>query len=150
MTKDEDHRYGNGNRDDSEGYENLTCPGEHLAEHAGGSEQYGRIISFRPCVPKLLQLDKLPVFASFIHEVKVSPCLNDGAPIKDVDHVGMLDSAETVGDCNCGSTSGSAVQRNLNSAFRLRVEGGCSFVEKEDLWSAQQSFGNCEALLLAA
>lgn len=78
------------------------------------------------------------------------PALDDPALIKHVDHIGLLDRAESMRDGDRRAATSSGVQRSLDHFLRFRVESRGGFVEEKDFGITKESAGDGYALLLAA
>ena len=78
----------------------------------------------------------------------MSALLYDLALVKDIDHVGVLNCAQAMRDRDCGAALRGGVEGGLYDAFGCGVEGGCGFVEKEDLGVAEEGAGDGYALAL--
>jgi hypothetical protein len=74
--------------------------------------------------------------------------LYDPALVKDVDDVGVLDCAQAMRDGDGCTALCGGVEGGLYDAFGCGVEGGCGFVEKQDLRVAEEGAGNGYALTL--
>jgi hypothetical protein len=83
---------------------------------------------------------KLPSWLPSLH---VYPAL-----VKDVDDVGVLDCAQAMRDGDGCTALCGGVEGGLYDAFGCGVEGGCGFVEKQDLRVAEEGAGNGYALTL--
>ena len=88
-----------------------------------------------------LQVDKLVVAALVTEQLGMSAALDDLALIEDVDDVGLLDRAETVGNGNGGAAASGGIKRGLDDLLGLGVEGGGGFVEEENLGVTQEGAG---------
>jgi hypothetical protein len=78
----------------------------------------------------------------------VCTLLYDPALVKDVDNVGVLDCAQAMRDGDgCAALCG-RVKGGLYDAFGCGVEGGCGFVEKQDLRVTEEGAGDGYALTL--
>ena len=76
--------------------------------------------------------------------------LGHAAGIEHDDLVGMDDGGEPVGDDDGGAVLGDAVQRALDVALGMAVEGGGGLVQDQDGRGLEDGAGDGDALLLAA
>lgn len=68
-----------------------------------------------------LQVDKLEIPALLRQELGVRAALHDLALVEDVDHVGLLDSGQAVGDGNGSAALCGEVERCLHDLFGFGV-----------------------------
>lgn len=68
-----------------------------------------------------LQVDQLKVPALASQQLPVRAVLDHAALVKDVDHVGLLDGAEPVRDCDGGAALGGRVEGRLHHLLGLGV-----------------------------
>ena len=99
-----------------------------------------------------LRLDERLVRAALGHELVVRAALGHGALVEDADLVRAADRAEAVGyhKRRPRLRGRDAVERLLDDALGLGVEGGGRLVEDQDLRVANQCPRNRDALALAA
>ena len=89
-----------------------------------------------------LQVVEAAVDAAVFQEFAVFAALDDAALVQDEDLVGALDGVKTVGDGEHGAALHGLVERQLDGAFRLGVEGAGGFVEDQDGGVAQEGAGD--------
>lgn len=65
-------------------------------------------------------------------ELKVLALLGDFAVLQNVDQVGVLDRAESMGDRDCRASHGRLVECELHDRFGLGVKRRGGLIEKED------------------
>lgn len=68
--------------------------------------------------------------------------------IKDVDDIGFLDGAQSMGHGNGCPAFGSVIQGRLYDPFGFRIQRGSCFIEKENSGVAQKSASDGNTLLL--
>ena len=76
--------------------------------------------------------------------------LDDEAVVEDDDLVGMDDRRQAVGDDQRRAVGGDAVERRLDLALGVDVEGRGRLVEDQDRRRLEHGAGDGDALLLAA
>ena len=81
------------------------------------------------------------------HERLVVALLRHFASAKANDFVGVLDGGEAVRDDDGGASLGGVVERFLHDRFGLGVQRRGRLVQQQNLWVANQSAGDCDALL---
>jgi len=79
----------------------------------------------------------------------MSTLFRHDAFVKDVDDVGLLNSAQSVCHGYRSSAFGGCIECRLYNLLRFRIQGGCCFIQEKDLGVAEESTGNCNPLFLS-
>lgn len=93
-------------------------------------------------------MHQFKVLASSPQQLDVSALFDDAALVDDIDHVGLLNRAEAVGDGDGGAAASGSIEGVLHDLFALAVERGGGLVEKEDGGIAEEGACNGNTLLL--
>jgi hypothetical protein len=86
-------------------------------------------LTSRLTATKRLQAHQLVVASLIMKELVMSAALDYSTLVKDVNDIGLLDGAETMGNGDSGTALGGSIKRGLDHLLRLRVKSGCGFVE---------------------
>ena len=101
-------------------------------------------------LPQTLQIDQFEIPPSIPQQLIMRPMFDDASLIENVNHIRLLNRAQTMGDGDGRPTLRRSVESRLHDLLRFRVERRRGFVEEEDFRVAEKGAGDGDALLLAA
>ena len=97
-----------------------------------------------------LQTHQFPIPPFERHEIAMRPTLSHLALLNEIDHIHVLDRAQSVRDSDRGPALRRHIQRILDHSLGIRVKRRGCFVEKQDLLIAKQGSCCSNALFLTA